>query len=129
MLTSRSLEELEGSIQSSVFQSHLAVKCQRLYKLPLCDLSVENLRMLVGQKLGLKYTVPLALDMLEQNPMVSGGMYEGDLLVNVAKLNANFWSSNPELNNRLVEIKIQLETLAETINNELLPIIASMDFK
>ena len=47
---------------------------------PVRELTTENLRILIGQQIGLECLVPLALDALEQSPFESGDYYPGDLL-------------------------------------------------
>ncbi|MDH2434610.1 contact-dependent growth inhibition system immunity protein [Pokkaliibacter sp. MBI-7] len=126
----KSIEELEGEFwPPPKLESHVAVESHRLRKVPLVNLTVEDLRLLVGQRVGLEYTVPLAMDRLEENPLAAGAMYRGDLLTNVLKLPESFWQLHPELNNRLVEVKLELEALAETIAKELLPSISTFEFR
>lgn len=125
----KSIEELEvDAWPVSKLDSHVVVESHRLRKVPLQDLSVEDLRLLIGQKIGLEYTIPLAIERLEENPLVAGAMYRGDLLANVIRLPGTFWQSHPDLNNRLVEIKFELEAVSETIE-ELLPSISSFEFR
>jgi hypothetical protein len=38
---------------------------------------------MIGQKIGLPYLVPLAINALEQDPLAQGDYYPGDLLANV----------------------------------------------
>ena len=79
------------------YDSFLAKECHRLRHVPLRDLTVEHLRMLVGQGISLGYTVPLALEQLAIDPMVSGDMYPGDLLEAVQQVPADFWARHPSL--------------------------------
>ena len=79
------------------YDSFLVTECHRLRHVPLRDLTVEHLRMLIGQGISLKYTVPLALEHLAVNPMVSGDMYPGDLLKAVKGVPADFWARHPAL--------------------------------
>ena len=126
MYLSKSLEELQKEKWDRPdFDSNLAKECRRLWSLPLSELSVENLRMLVGQKIGLKFLVPVALDILEVNPLAEGDMYKGDLLANVAAVPDSFWQQYPELNNQLVEVKNELEIIIGTITEELMPSLSS----
>lgn len=119
---SKSLEELEGEKWSKPdFDSNLAKESCRLWSVPISELSVENLRMLIGQKIGLKFLVPVAVDILAVNPLAEGAMYKGDLLASVATIPENFWQEHPELNNQVVEIKNELETIVGTIKEELVP--------
>jgi hypothetical protein len=130
MNLNKSLEELEGDVWvEPVINSTLAAECHRLRKAPLSSLSPENLRILIGQKIGLIFLVPLALNILEANPLVSGNLYKGDLLANVAAIPEEFWSAHPELNNRLVEIAHEVGILSETIKGELVPVLAGFSYK
>lgn len=117
MKLSKSLETLEGKVwEKPSIPSHLATECYRLRKLPLNKLSAENLRMLIGQNIGLEFLIPIALEKLEENILTSGNMYDGDLLFAVAQIDGDFWSKNPDLNNRLVEIRSEAEAVAETLS-------------
>ena len=116
----KSLQDLgEKKLDDPGFDSNLVRECLSLYKTPLGKLTAENLRLLIGQKIGLSYTVPLALSLLEDNPTISGDMYYCDLVLTVAKLPDEFWESNPDLNNRVVEITHEAESLAESLNEAL----------
>ena len=129
MELSKSLKELEGTkLPECSLNSSLVVECNRLYETPLSEFTVENLRILIGQKIGLNFLVPLALNVLETDPLISGDLYQGDLLAELVKLPKDFWVTNPDFNNRLVEIKIELVELANTLNNELIPLLNNFDF-
>ena len=126
---SKSLQQIEN--QDWTYpddKSHLANECKRLWKVPLCELNTENLRLLIGQKVSLKYLVPLVLDILEKDPIAEGNLFKGDLLNSVINLPEDFWLKNTTLNDRVVEIKTDLETIHQTISTELLPILKKFDF-
>lgn len=53
----------------------------------LRDLSDEELRLAIGQQIGLTFLIPAALDRHTANPLVSGDMYEG-AVVQYVLLNA-----------------------------------------
>ena len=126
MNLSKSLEELENEIWSKPdFDSNLAKECHRLWSVPISELSIENLRMLIGQKIGLEFLVPVALDLLAENPLAEGGMYKGDLLANIAAISDGFWQAHAELNNQVVEIKKDLDIIMGTITEELVPSLSS----
>ncbi|MEL7085557.1 MAG: contact-dependent growth inhibition system immunity protein [Cyanobacteria bacterium P01_A01_bin.3] len=129
MNLSKSLEEIEGeSWGHPTFNSYVVRESHRLRKVPLRELTAENLRFLIGQSLSLEYTVPIAINMLEKNILASGNRYIGDLLSTVAQVEEAFWQNNPELNNRLVEIKIEVESTVETLN-EVLANLGAREFK
>jgi len=125
----KSLQELDNkNLPISNFESHLVDECIRLYKLPLSNLSIENLRLLIGQNIGLKFLVPIALSELESNPLSEGDLYAGDLLESLIKLPSSFWQQFPDYNNRIVEIKITIESIANTLNNDILPKLKEFGF-
>ena len=117
-----SLEELENtSREEPEHTSSLVINCRRLLKIPLKDLDTENIRMLVGQKIGLKYLMPLALDFLEHDHFCSGDFYNGDLLSAVLSVDSGYWNENNELFYRLSDIMFNLEESYETYLKLILP--------
>ncbi len=128
--SNKSIEELENDYwDKPKFKSHLVTECHKLRKKPISALSIENLRILIGQNIGLKYIVPIAIEILEKNPFAEGNFYKGDLLFNITKISAEFWLENPKLNNRLVEIKNEISIINETIEMELVPALSSFNYK
>jgi len=120
---SQTLEQLEGQPVSPPAQSDtpLAQKCLRLMRVPLNELTTENVRMLVLQQIGLKHLVPLAMDKLEANPFVAGDHYAGDLLHAVVEAPPDFWASEPELRSRLDGIIRSLEDMVKFLERDILP--------
>jgi hypothetical protein len=80
----------------------LRSELRRLRTVPLKQLRIEDVRLLIGQSLGLEFLVPMALDQLEAHPLTAGDFYPGDLLKNVMEVSESFWNSHPELRERLV---------------------------
>jgi hypothetical protein len=71
------------------------------------DLGVEELRLLIGRQRSLARYVPLALDLLEANPLAEGDYYPGDLLHAVLQVEPEYWRANPtewERAHELVEL-------------------------
>ena len=120
----KTLEELEdGFWQNTEVNSHLVNECHRLRKIPLANLTIENLKVLIGQKIGVNFLIPLVIEFLELNPLSEGEMYKVDLILMVASIDDEFWDKNPELNNRMMRIKNELEILSATITEKLLPVL------
>ena len=74
----------------------------RFYKLtqkPLKDLSPADIDFLIIQKRGLRYLVPMALDILEKDFFIEADDYNGDLVLNLLRLsdynNDEYWSDHP----------------------------------
>jgi hypothetical protein len=82
------------------YSSHVVGECHRLRKVRLRLFTIENLRIMLGQNIGSRYLVPIALEHLEVEPFVEGDFYPGDLLCNVLSLPRSFWADNPSLRDR-----------------------------
>jgi hypothetical protein len=64
---SKTLDQLEGTESSTAtVDSYLGRSCYRLRTKPVGELSVEDLRIMIGQAIGLPFLVPLALDVLDR---------------------------------------------------------------
>jgi len=104
----KSLQELEGTDWDEPnFDSHLVMECHRLRRVPLKDFTVEDLRIMIGQNIGLDYLVPLAAALLEHNPLAEGDFFPGDLLVSVLRVDPKFWIQKSKLRAHLSRIAEQ----------------------
>ena len=101
-----SLEELEGRRWSvpAGGETRLMATVRELRRKPIGGLTVEDMRLLIGQDVGLAYLLPLAMEVLRVNPVAEGDMYEGDLLAAVLTRRAEAWSDFPELRREVREI-------------------------
>ncbi len=118
---SKSLENLEKDYwEEPTFDSYLAKTCYQLRKRPLKDFRTEDLRIMIGQNIGLKYLIPLALETLKGNVLVKGDFYEGDLLKSVLTSNKEFWCKETSLFNKLQEIILENKTLLNEKDSEFL---------
>jgi hypothetical protein len=98
------------------------------------DLDVEDLRLLIGQELLLESVVPLAIELLSNDPMAEGDYFPGDLLKNTLEIPLRYWEKHQEqkdlLKKILIEhrqyilkkalsgaIKLQLQELMESFGN------------
>nr|WP_052441294.1 contact-dependent growth inhibition system immunity protein [Streptacidiphilus anmyonensis] len=95
----RSLEELERDRWPSPSgeETRLMATVRELRRKPIGDLTVEGLRVLIGQNVGLACLLPLAVEILGGNPFAEGDMYEGDLLAGVLARHEEVWAAFPEL--------------------------------
>src|SRR5436190_23899188 len=88
----KSLQQLEGQDWGNpTSDSYLVTECHRLRRVPLRDFTVEDLRITIGQNIGLEHLVPLALERLQDNPFAEGDYYPGDLLVSLLGAEMRFW--------------------------------------
>ncbi|MFZ2863768.1 MAG: contact-dependent growth inhibition system immunity protein [Ignavibacteriaceae bacterium] len=93
----KSLESLEKNTwtaPSSDEGSYLIKTCNSLRKKQLQDFTTEDLRIMIGQEIGLYFLIPLAIETLTDNLFAEGDMYEGDLLKNVLDVDTKFWDDN-----------------------------------
>src|SRR5262245_10400666 len=102
---SKTLEELEGGDWGKPsFDSHLVTECCRLGLVPLREFTAENLRIMIGQHISLKYLIPLAFELLRVNPLTEGDFYQGDLLAAVLRADSRFWIASPQLRAETAQI-------------------------
>lgn len=100
----QSLDELEGvEWGPPKFDSSLVTNVHRLRRIPLKQYRLEDLRLMIGQQIGVNHLVPRALDHLEMHPLASGDFYPGDVLAAVARLPDSFWSLHPQLVSRAIQ--------------------------
>jgi hypothetical protein len=93
----KTLEILEKDVwEHSDSNYSLISKIYELRKIPLENLTIENLRIIISQEVGLNYLVPLAIEILREDLWVEGDYYEGDLLQSVLKIKVDFWTKNKE---------------------------------
>jgi hypothetical protein len=101
----QTLTELEGSDWAEpTFDSHLISTCHSLRRKPLKYFSVEDLRMMIGQNLSLAILVPIALDLLQEDPLTEGDYFPGDLLLNLMRIDRAFLLDHPSLSTQILDL-------------------------
>ena len=98
--------------------SGVVKSCYLLRTKKLKDLDENDLRIALGQNIGLNIVVPLSIDVLKDNPFTEALYYEGDLLNNLLKIDVGFWSNNidlmQEVKNILIDAKNEIKSLETT---------------
>ena len=99
----KSIENLEKDFwgQSPKDSTPLVDKVHRLRTIQIERLEPKDIRLLIGQKVGLKFLIPVALDILSDDIFVDTELFEGDLLKSVITVDNNFWTDNKELKDKL----------------------------
>ena len=93
----KTLENLEKDIWDQPdFESHLTTRCYELRKITLNKFTTEDLRIMIGQQIGLKYVVPLAIETLTKDIFSEGDLYPGDLLKTLLHIDTSFWALHKE---------------------------------
>jgi hypothetical protein len=107
------LEELEGSSWADPGPDSTLVmrRCHGLRRKDLDDFTVEDLRILIGQAIGLRWLVPKAVVIVEANPYSAGDYYQGDLLVSLFNVPESYWATDTESWLRLRALAEQVEKI------------------
>lgn len=102
----RSLEQLENNYWGEpTYDSYVVRTCHAMRKKPLNEVTVEELRLVIGQGFSLDYLMPLAIEFLKRDILTKGDLFEGDLLANVISKNTfDYWKKNK--NNWHVMVKL-----------------------
>jgi hypothetical protein len=95
--------------------SHLVTTCHALRRKPLVDFSIEDLRIMIGQGIGLRWLLPLALEALEAEPLAEGDFYPGDLLAAVLRVEPGVWSNEPAWRARTAALLARLSEIPEPL--------------
>ncbi|MFE1862182.1 contact-dependent growth inhibition system immunity protein [Streptomyces anandii] len=118
----RSIEELEGDRwpEPPEDSTSLVRGVHALRRRPIKALGVEDLRRLIGQDVGLRWLLPVALDILRKTAPDEAvtGWYDDDLLSAVLTRKESVWRSAPELATHLDETVTMLTDLSPYIQRE-----------
>jgi len=101
----KSIEELENNDWGEPqFGSYIVTTCHRARRKPLKLLSNEEIRCLLGQKTGLRFLLPIAVDILEEEPLIEVTYFSGDLLLALLRLDKADWKYNPNELEKFIRI-------------------------
>ena len=103
-----SIEQLENDywppLTKDDFQSYLITTIQELRSKRIGSFEVEDLRIMIGNGVGMKYLVPKAIKELSNNILADGDFYEGDLLKFVLMSDPEYWKNNKKQWSEICEI-------------------------
>ncbi|GGS84474.1 contact-dependent growth inhibition system immunity protein [Streptomyces griseoviridis] len=116
----RSLQELERERWSapSGDETRLMATVRELRRKPIGGLTVEDMRLLIRQNVGLAHLLPLAVEVLRSDPLAEGDMYEGDLLAAVLTRDAGVWIDYPELRREVRSIVSELADVSPALKRD-----------
>lgn len=103
----QSIEEIENDYCGEpTLNSYVMKNCHKARQKPLKLLSNEEIRCLIGQKIGLKFLLPIAVDILKNEPLFDVSYFECDLLLTLLRLEISDWKYNQnELKNFIIIIQ------------------------
>jgi hypothetical protein len=95
----KSLEALENNNWGDAANAptNLVKRCIELSKVPVGNFTTSDLRLMIGQKFGLQFLIPLALEKLQDDVFLEADFYEGDLLSNILNVDTSFWNDNESI--------------------------------
>ncbi len=97
-------------------------KEKELAQIPLKDFTNEHLYFWLNRNVGLIFLIPLAIEVLSENPFVNSRYYNGDLLGAVLYVIQYFWQENPQFYQAVEEILEKAESLETEEAKEVLTI-------
>ena len=113
----KSLQELEQDDWGEpTYDSYLVTTVHRLRRKPLAEFTVEDLRIMIGQKISLSFLIPLAVERLEEEPLAAGHHYGGDLLHVVLLTGEAFWASHPDSFQRARKVVARVKDLLPSLD-------------
>ncbi|MFF7454333.1 contact-dependent growth inhibition system immunity protein [Kitasatospora sp. NPDC008115] len=110
-----SLEDLEGTRwpDPGADATRLVATAHALRRRPVAELGVEELRLLIGQDIGLPHLLPRAVELLCHDPLAEGDLHPGDLLSAVLGRAPAVWTARPEPAARLATAVRRMVTAPE----------------
>ena len=118
----KSIEQLENDFWDNMdFPTPLVEKCFNYRKIPVKNLSIEQVRLLLGQSIGVRFLLPIALEFLQNDILSEGDFYPGDLLSSVLRLEEINWGGNDKLKGEFKElVKRKLIDIKDTGDRKLI---------
>jgi hypothetical protein len=120
---SRSVEDVEGVNWGDppADATYLIRTVLSLRRTPVGELSAGDLRILLGQQVAPTVLVPLALEVLLDDPLTETTSYPGDLLQSVLRLPGSFWDGHPGLLEDLTVVLDRFRVALEAADPDDLP--------
>lgn len=116
-MNQENLSGLIGKWKSKVHKKDftpIQMRGYNLYHTPLDDFQIDDIRFMIGQKMGLQYLLPIAFSLFEKDILVEGSYYKGDVLSMVFTIKREFWNNNPDLKSHFLRILLDNK---ETLDN------------
>ncbi|WP_375789467.1 contact-dependent growth inhibition system immunity protein [Bradyrhizobium sp. Pha-3] len=125
----RTLQELDGQDwgEPETAPTGMVARCLRLRRTPLKNLSAGDVRLLIGQKIGLPVLIPMAFRYLRADPLVESEYFPGDLLRSLLSVERAYWSDNPVEFEQLIAIARSVAAADGKVANECRTFLAASD--
>jgi hypothetical protein len=92
--------------------TYLIRRCTQLRRAPIAGFTVEDLRIMLGQAIGVPFLLPRAVRILCADPLAEGHYHPGDLLTAVLRLPDAAWENLESDRQRLASVlaEVRLDT-------------------
>lgn len=105
----KSISQLEGwywntEIPTETNSSYEEYNFYLLHNKPLKHYTPEDIHFMLVQGSGLKYMVPLAIEILNSDVLIKAESYPSDLLSTVMFIPEKFWKENPNYYNQVYKL-------------------------
>lgn len=121
MKKEESLKELGEILEYEQYEINGSSIQQRTYKLFTVKLSkytLDDIRFMIGQEVGLSYTIPIAIEELEKDLIIETSYYKGDLLKIILLVNSEYWLNNQILKNKITNLILTKYDELNCLDNE-----------
>lgn len=88
----------------------------KVYDLPFGEYDDENLARLCRQQMGLECATPIAFQRLQGRPF-AGELYDGELLMAVGSVSAEYWQMHPEVRQPFYDMLQYVLSLLHTVTD------------
>ena len=94
----------------------LIERCYQYRRIPLCELADEHLRTLILQNISLPHLIPLAIAILDDNPLAAGDLNPGALLGTVLNADSKYWVAHPAERARVTAIVERADSARDSLD-------------
>ena len=107
---SKSIEELsEYCWFAPEYESNIVVTSHALRRKKLADLSLEDIRMGLFQQVGVTYLVPMALEIVEQDPFAESFNFPAEIVLALLLIPHDYWQAHLDVGDRLHDVFKRVE--------------------
>ncbi|MFD3704677.1 contact-dependent growth inhibition system immunity protein [Nocardia sp. NPDC058658] len=123
-----SVEQIEGETwpEPASDATYVIRRVHQLRRVPVGELSIEDLRIMLSQSVGTVAILPRVLYLLEENPLSAGDFYPGDLLVATLRLRRDHWSDHVGLLYRAQHLAQRVDAMTNQPNGVQTPELRRM---
>lgn len=109
----------QGEIPKENYSSSIQLRTYSLYLKRIKDYGKDDVRFMIGQEIGIKYLVPIALSYLKDDVLLEANYYKGDLLKVILLLPQSFWEENLKLYNEVYQVLLENKESLSTLDMSL----------